>query len=275
MIGKIKTLKHFKANTKDLEGQGFEKPRIKFKKEFTENGNVSYLEYYDNFGKLKLYTKNDFDKNGYKYKSITEDYTMHSKSIDYAVFDTLIGKRISTHGVFNDSILLDVFLDYDTMGNVIKQTSVKHGDTLSNQLEYKYDKEGRIILKTQLDNDKNVEYKNEFRYDSKGNLTESINKSRFVGELKSIYKYDSKNRIEKISEFKSGQIERETYFDKFYNQILVKNYHENSLQREMSFKYKFDKKGNWIQRDASVKEYFGSKKQISVYRETRKIEYYE
>jgi hypothetical protein len=277
LIGKIKTIKYFKANTKDLEGQEFEKPGIKFKKEFTENGNISYLEFYDNLGKLKQYTKNDFDKNGYRCKSITEDYITSSKSVEYLVFDTLVGKEISVHGIFNDSIVLDVFLNYDTMGNVLKQTSVRNGDTLVNHFEYNYDKEGRIILKAQLDNDKNDKHKttNEYRYDSKGNLTEFINKSRYIRELKSIYKYDSKNRIEKISEYKSGQIEKETFFDKFYNQTLVKHYHENTLQREKRFKYKFDKKGNWIQREASVKEYSGSKKLISVYMETRKLEYYE
>ena len=160
---------------------------------------------------------------------------------------------------------------------MIEQTNIQNGDTTSGRFEYNYDSKGRILFKKQIDNGEHDinETTNEFKYDVEGNLFELISKSKFFGEMKSTYEYNSKNQIKKITEYKSGQIDKETSFDKFYNKTLVRLYKSNALNKEMKYEYEFDKIGNWILRDTFMKEYFGDKKTSLIYKETRKIEYYE
>jgi hypothetical protein len=274
LIGKVKILEQYKANVTDLETGKTEKPIIEFKKEFAENGNISSQLHYDNFGKLEQSVKNTYDKNGFRIESISENYVMPMKSIEKAVFDTIAKKQISAHVIYNDTLIFDAFFKYDNHGNLIEQTNIQNGDTTKGVFEYKYANDGKILLKKQIDNERN-EYTNEFEYDSKGNLIELISRSDFFGEMKSVYEYDSKNRIKTITEFKSGQIEKETSFDKFYNMTLVRFYVSNALHKEMKYDYEFDKTGNWIKREVFMKENFGDKKTLPIYTETREITYYE
>jgi hypothetical protein len=55
LIGKVKKLEQFKANVTDIETSKTDNPIIEFKKEFTESGNISYKEQFDNFGTLEQY----------------------------------------------------------------------------------------------------------------------------------------------------------------------------------------------------------------------------
>lgn len=274
LIGKVKKLEQYKANVTDFETGKTDKPTIEFKKEFTEIGNISYQEHFDNFGGLEQYIKNTYDKNGFRIESISENSVMPMKSIEKAVFDTIIKKQISAHVIYNDTLIFDAFFKYDNHANLIEQTNIQKGDTALGNFEYKYGNNGQILYKKQIDNQRN-EYTNEFKYDSKGNLIELINKSDFFGAMKTIYEYDSKNRIKTITEYKSGQIEKETSFDKFYNMTLVRFYVSNALHKEMKYDYEFDKSGNWIKREVFMKENFGDKKTLPIYTETREIEYYE
>jgi hypothetical protein len=274
LIGKVKTLKQLKANVKDFTTGKIDKPTIEFKKEFTKAGKISYQEHFDNLGKLKQFIKNSYDKKGFRIESISENSIMPSKSVEKAVYDTITKNQISAHIIYNDTLIFDAFFKNDKHGNVIEQNNIQNGDTTSGSFEYKYDNHGRILFKTQIDNEKN-EYTNEFKYNSEGNLIELINKSDFFGEMTSIYEYESKSRIIKITEYKSGQIEKETSFDKFYNKTLILFYVNNELHKEMKYEYKFDKTGNWIMRDVFMKEYFGDRKTIPIFTETREIEYYK
>lgn len=277
LIGKVKKLEQYKANVTDFETGKTDMPVIEFKKEFTETGNISTQEHFDNFGTLEQSVKNTYDKDGFRIKSISENSVMPMKSIEKAVFDTITKKQISAHVIYNDTLILDTFFKYDKRGNLIEQTNIQNGDTTSGDFEYKFDNAGRILFKKQIDNSEHGknETTNEFKYDANGNLIELISKSDLFGEMKSIYEYDRKNRIKMITEYKSGQIEKETSFDTFYNKTFVRLYLSNTLNKEMKYEYEFDKSGNWIKRAVFMKEYFGDKKTVPIFTETRKIEYYE
>ncbi len=277
LIGKVKKLEQYKANVTDSETEKTDNLIVEFSKEFTETGNLLYQENFDNFGKLEQCIKNQYDKNGYQTESVSENFVMPTKSIEKANFDTLTGRQLSTQVISNDSIKFEAFFKFDKYKNLIEQTNIRHGDTTSGRFEYMYDREGRVILKKQIDNSKHGinETTNEFKYDSEGNLFELISKSEVFGEMKSTYEYNGKNRIKKITVYKSGQMDKETSFDNFYNKTLVRFYKSNALNKEIKYEYEFDKNGNWIQRDTFMKEHFGDKKTVLIYKETRKIEYYE
>lgn len=277
LIGKVKKLEQYKANVTDFVTEKTDKPIIEFSKEFSETGNILYQENFDNFGKLEQCMKNQYDKNGYRTESVSENFVVPTKSVEKANFDTLTGRQLSAHVISNDTLKFEAFFKYDKYKNLIEQTTVQNGDTTSGRFEYKYDSEGRMLFKKQIDNGEHSinETTNEFKYDAEGNLFELISKSELFGEMKSIYEYNSKNRIQKITEYKSGQMDKETSFDEFNNKTLVCFYKSNALNKEMKYKYEFDKKGNWIQRETFMKEHFGDKKTVLIYKETRKIEYYE
>jgi len=276
LIGKVKTLEQYKANVTNFETAETGKPIIEFKKEFTITGNISYQEYFNNLGNVEQSVKNEFDNKGYRIKSVSENFTQNSKSIGTAKFDTLIKKQVSAHVIFNDSIDFVAYFKYDKNGNLVEHKSIQNGDTTSNNFKYKYNDKEEILLKKQIQNSEygTNEYINEFKYDFKGNLIEISNKSDF-GESKLTYEYEGENRIIKTTEYSEGQIAKETVFDKFYNQVLIRFYESNTLHKEIIYEYKFDKIGNWIQREASMRECFGDNKTLPIYAETRKIEYYE
>lgn len=276
LIGNVKKITQYKANVTNLETGKTEKPVIEFKKEFTETGNISYQEHFNNFGKLQQYTKNTYDKNGFLIESISENSVMPMKTEQKAVFDTIMKKQVSIHAISNDSIKFDAFFKYDKNGNLIKTISIENADTTINRLEYKYDDFKNIILKKQIQKVDSVtyEYFDEFKYNQEGNIVESSFKSDYA-ETKSIYEYDKENRLLKISEFQSDQIQKETTFDKFYNKTLVRFFVNEAPNREMKYEYKFDNKGNWIKSEVFVKENIETDKIIPIFIETRKIEYYE
>jgi len=277
LIGKVKRLEQYKANMIDFETEKTDKPVVEFSKEFSKAGNIIYQENFDNFGKPEQYMKYQYDNNGYRTESVSENLVMPTKTIEKANFDTLTGKQISAQVISNDVLMFEAFFKYDKYSNLIEQTNIQNGDTTSGRFEYKYDNVGRILFKKQIDNGEHSINKttNEFKYDPEGNLLELISKSELFGEMKSTYEYNSKNRMEKITEYKSGQIDKETLFDTFYNKTLIRFYKSNALNKELKYEYEFDKKGNWIQRDAFMKEHFGDKKTVMISKETRKIEYYE
>ena len=278
LAGKVKTLEQYKANVIDYKTGETEKPVIEFKEEFTKDGYILYQAYFDHFGKIEQNVKNKFDNKGYLQRSVSENFITNSRSVQTFKCDTLTGKPVYSHSVFDDSTDFETYSRYDKNGNITEQTNIQNGDTTTNRIEYKYDGKGNILSKRVIQNSedgKNV-YLTEYKYDQNGNQTELINKSDFYGEMKTTYEYDNDNRVKKITQFDDGQIEQETFFDKFYNQTLVKYYNNGLLERELKYEYEFDNRGNWIERKAFMKEYAGQNKNWKpVYIETRKIEYFD
>lgn len=277
LIGKVKTLEHYKAKVIDYNTGEIENPKIDFKKFYTEFGKIAYQEYFDNNGKSVQYIKNTYDKDSNQIESISEDLIKSSKSIGKAEFDKT-GKTLSTTIIINDTLNYKVLFEYDNHGNLSNQKSIHNNDTSIIRIEYKYREDGKILLKKQIENSEYGinENTNEFKYDPFGNLIELIYKSDFQGEIKSTYEYDSKNRIVKIAEYQNGQIEKETFFDKYYNQISIKYYVKAALNKEMKYEYDFDGKGNWIKKKVFVKEYYGKENTfLPIIVESRKLEYYE
>jgi len=277
LIGEVKTLVQYKANVINSKNRITEKSRIEFKKEYTKFGMISFQEYYDNFKELKQDTKNEYNNKGLRVKSITNFYTMHSKMVQTNQYDT-DGRLISLSIINDDSLALNARLEYNSHGDLIKETGIQNGDSNKVIFEYKYNNNGKIVLKKQIQNERSE--KNEqvfiYKYNKSGNVVEETNKSNIFGEIKLTYEYNSKNKLKKSSEYQNGQIQKETYFDSKHNQTLIKYYENKILNREMKFEYKFDDTGNWIVRKAFLKENFAKDEKFKpVYVETRKIEYYE
>ncbi len=271
LISKVKTLSQSKAYVKDFETEETENPVIEFKKAYTDFGEISYQEHFDIFGKLEQSFKNEYNDKGYRIKSTSKNHKMLSKLVTITEFNNQ-GKPISGEIIFNDTLEVEAEWEYDSYGNPTTQINIENGDTTHAFIEFKYNKEGKVIEKKQIDDDENFNI-TKYKYDTKGNKIELIFISEFVEEMKSTYKLDKENRILKITQYNSNQIEKETLFDRFYNQTYVKFYRNGVINREMKYKYDFDKNGNWIKRKVFMKE--KNKNFRFSYVEIREIEYYE
>ncbi|MBL4587043.1 MAG: hypothetical protein JKX84_08320, partial [Flavobacteriales bacterium] len=232
LFGKVKTLEQLKAN---ISGLRIENSIATFNKEYTELGNISYQEYFDRFGNLQQYVKNDYNEKGWRTKSISENLLTPTKSIETARFNSK-GKQISTNVIFNDTMNFTGFFEYNSYGDLIHQMAIQDGDTTSMSFEYKYNEKGKVLWQKQAENG-GYEYFNEFKYAQNENLIELLNRSDFFGEMKSVYEYDRKNRIKKIIQYEAGEIEKETSFDERYNQVSVKFYVSGTVNREMKYEY--------------------------------------
>jgi len=277
LFGKIEELTEYKASFSDFQNKNTETPIPVFRKHYTEFGKILFQEHYDNFGNIDQIIKNEFNDKQQIIKSFSENMIMSHKSIELHEYDDS-GNVIFTKAIFNDSIELIGKFEYDRLNNLSKQLSIQNSDTSITRFEYTYNEKGNILLKKQITKDRNsiYEYFNEFKYDSQGNLLELTNKSDLFGEVKITYEYDNLNRIKKKIEYESGQISKETQFDKYYNLLSIKYFESSALKKEMKYKYEFDNNGNWISRTAYLKEYFGeSKKFQPMFIESREIEYYE
>lgn len=277
LIGRVKSIEQFKANVTDSNKKETEKPVIQVKKEFSETGMLKYFEHFDSFGNLEYYIRNEFDSKGYRLKSITENYVLNTNSVEKNIFDSTIGKLISTEIYFNDSTYLKGFFKYDKKGNLIEQLSVEDNDTTTNRFEYIFDTSGNIVSRKQIQKteDSKYEYLNEYKYNQDNNLIELKSSSEF-SDTELAYEYDNRIRIKMIAEFNNGELQKESFFDKLNNQTSVKFYNNGSFSKEMKFEYELDKTGNWIKRKVFLNEHTNqSRSWIQIYNETRKFEYYE
>nr|WP_321407138.1 hypothetical protein [uncultured Carboxylicivirga sp.] len=276
LFGKVKSLEQFKTNVINYKTGEIENPIIQFKMEYSNAGYITYQEHFDNDGNLQVCTKNEYSKNGNRIKTISENYAKPSKSIERSKFDSITGKLISTHFLYDDSLEYDTYLKYDVKGNIIESIHFQDDDTTRNYLKYKHNEDSLLLWKKQIsiNNYDTTEWVNEYFYDENGNLSILIQKAEFFGEIKTKHQYDIKNRLKTTFRYENGKLVSENLFDDKYNNISVKLYQNGSVKRETFFDYDFDKVGNWIEKKVSIKPANDTKKYHS-YIETRTIVYYK
>ena len=274
LFGKVKTVDLRKA---DINSDKLDECILVSKTEYTNFWDISYQEFFDNFGKLQQWTKCEFYKNK-KVKTVSENLNLNSKMIETYRLDNK-NRYISAKGKY-DTVGFSAKFKYDSLDNIIKLVSIQANDTSISFIDYKYDQQEKILKKKQYTKAEDGQNENmiinEYKYDSSGNLITTTSKSEFIGEEKSLYEYDNQSRIRIIKQYQNGLIEKETEFDKYYNPILIKYYSTGNIEKEIKYAYSFDNKRNWIERKAYLKQIFASSnKFIPIYMEQRIITYYE
>lgn len=275
--GSIKTIELFKASVENLTSGATGEPFIQQKKEYNKIGNILIEYNYDDFGSLVATIQNKYDTDNNKIESITENYSIPSLIIEQNIFDST-GNLISTHVTIDDTIHIETLLYYDSENNIVKVIQIQEGDTASNSFQYKRNEADKVVSKTQIQTigEKKYEYLNSYKYDNNGNLIELSLKSSEFGSSKEIREFDRDNRLKKATKYQNGQVQTELEYDEYYNQTIYKSYYNGDISKDMKFEYEYDKKGNWIKKDAFVNDLSNKSDEfIKVYTETRKIEYYE
>lgn len=207
----------------------YKNDKLKILKEFDENGTVDeYNFFYNDKGKLKY----RIYKNPNSWKQEGE------RSWSYGIQDTIL------------TVYKDIINVYDNKDRLIKYESFDlyednenhEKPLLTNQVEYKYEKGNLISIKRRYRT--GMESYDYYKYNKYNQITERHCCNEDVKKAMIIEKYKYQNK--KISNLE---------------------YIEEGKKYNISFKYKFDSKNNWIE---IIKNVDG----IDLFKWTRKIEYY-
>ncbi|SDS11601.1 hypothetical protein SAMN05216503_2023 [Polaribacter sp. KT25b] len=277
LYGKVKKIEYYKTTFQNIENE--DKPVLNKIEEYTDFGELKKVEYFDNYGELTQTNDIDYNKNQEFIKSVSINKSNESNIIQISEYDTI--KNTSELSVFvNDTIDHKTTFYYGKNDYQIKRISIKGNDTTEVNLEYVFDDNDKIISSTQKEkgNDKSMTT-NLFKYDNNNNLIESSYKTEWM-EMISETEWKDGRIFKQTSYTISADLKKHTNniteFDILYNPINSKEFDDSKLNRELKFDYEFDKNGNWIKKNVSLKEHFNNSKGfVPIYVDTRKISYWK
>lgn len=215
----------------------------------------------------------DFDENG----NIVSENWIDSGIRDIYKYDS-IGKLIEQDNhneLKTPSLSSKKKFIYDENNNLIEKNTYLPDGFLFEKIIYDYDKSDNNIeskcYKYDFEGKEVIQFMFKDKYDKKGNKIESIHYDNLGNkEYTEIYKYDEKgNMIEEVSDFLKDKLPpKKLYtYDNKKNFLNIKHYNSKDvLVDEETYKYKFDKIGNWI-----IKIHFINAKPDFI--EERKISY--
>ena len=276
LFGLVKEVEFYKGTYQN--GNEEVKPSLVFIEKFTNFGALKEKSNFNSFGEF-------FQKDIYEFDGqlLTKNISTDKKgNKNYALIienDTI--KNVTRNKWFiNDSLKTVMDLVYNRKDLLTKKIVYENRDTTITHNDYKFDKANNIVLETQtVENTNEPIYTNENLYDENGNLTKTKSKTSWTTFITDI---EWKNkRIKKRTEYTVSadlktHLDQITEFDDLFNPINSKIYENSQLNRELMYKYEFDKKGNWINRKVSMKEHFANSKEfIPIYVESRIIKYWE
>lgn len=276
-FGKVLEVEWYKTEFQNDKKDG--KSILKLKEKFTAFGALKEITNFDNVGKLIQKDEFEFDAKEFFTKSVS---TNKRASINYilTVQNDSINKTSTRNILINDSIKQVVKVFYNNKDYVIKQIAFEQNDTTIFHYKYKFNKADKIISEIQFE--ENIEEPfstNEYEYDDNGNLIKFSYKTKwteFITETEWKNERIYKKTEYTVSEDLKKYLNEVTEYDELFNPINSKTYKNSQLNRELNYQYKFDKIGNWIMRNVSMKEHFlDSNKFTPIYEENRKFKYWE
>ena len=108
--------------------------------------------------------------------------------------------------------------EYNSIGNLITETSFASDNKIRGVTKYKYDNLQRIVEYNYYDNNGNLDWSRKCNYDDNNKLLESISIYSKENTRKKEYKYDDYGNINEESEYNSdGSLEQRTVFEYYYD----------------------------------------------------------
>ena len=191
---------------------------------YDKNGNI---EFERQTGNLKptspLYL---YDDNGNFSKIIYDSEDEKSEVIfEYDQQQNIIGRSVYTEGIIEEKAVWE----YDKNRNKTKRDLYRYSPNedfdAKLTLQYEYDRKGRVIANYRFEND-TISYKSLFEYKKKGKE-----------KIAFIYLHG-----------KDFSHKETTIYNNKNNIIAEKNYRNGKIDYQNTYTYKYDEKGNWIER---------------------------
>ena len=219
----------------------------------------------------------EYDDKKFNFKTISTNKSPLQIYIQIAKKDTINNTEMRYISVGNKSIN-EIKIFYNDFGKIVKEVKAGLVDSLLSKTNYKADVSGRIIseIKVNGDGDEPI-YASNYEYNKSGNLVRSsFENFGTITSFENDWKDGqiTKRRKYKLSQGSANYLEQEEEFDKLYNLVNLKIYSNSKVIRELKYNYEYDKHGNWIRRDVSMRERTSGLQTFTpAYNETRKIEY--
>lgn len=173
----------------------------------------------------------------------------------------------------NNNLDNNYIFKYDDRGNNIEGIWYKSDGSLDDRYTYKYDDKGNKVEYKEYNSDGILEEEYTWKYNDNGNIIEKY-RYNFDGKLEKEYtwKYDDNGNLVEFNIYNSdGKLEEYIILEYDDNGNLVEDIWYNSdgsIYKKYTYKFKFDKKNNWIERI----EYIDDTPNSIIERE---IEYYQ
>ena len=277
LYGKVKEIETYK--TVYQKDKADDREIVNLKEAFTDFGALKEASYFDGQGELTENTILEYDKKGFNFKTLAQNKLANINSVSLKQRDT-VNKTETNTAFINNNLKTLIKIFFNDKGKAVKQINIDGRDTIVTRTNYELDNVGNIVSESRIEgNETKPTYFDHYLYDKNNNLIESSFSA--WGSTK-IFKTEWKNgQIYKRTEYTISrdlkkQLNEETEYDKLYNPISLKIYQDSKLNRALKYNYEYDKNGNWVKRDVSMKEYLSnSTKFTPIYNETRKIRYWK
>ena len=272
---------NFKGNVKYISESNYE-ATYKFGEIEKSKLICKYYSEFDKFGNKKLGREKSF---GEEIKYLN-NYDVNNNIIETNFYksDTILAIKIKykydlkgneiekcTYGR-GDSIVEKKIFKYNLNNYIIEENLYNSKNKLSSKIKYKYDIRGNKIEESQYNSDGSLFMKITIKYDTMNRNIET-NWNECHGEnitpkfknQKSTFKYDEKgNKIER-KDYKDGVYSGETIYKYDGRGNIIEG--NSGIQSIESYKYEYDKNGNWIKK---ITLYNDEPKEIK----ERQIKYY-
>lgn len=146
---------------------------------------------------------------------------------------------------------------YNEKGHSVAVNGYDPAKGLVESYTYKTDERGRVIEETCVKTTQPTCNNYKLTYDRDGKILSNCVEGKTDNSCEK-YTYDKQGRITQIELLKDGKLDKKTIitYDAQGNEHSIKNFNaENVFQDEREYSYKYDDKGNWIQRIEYVNKF--------------------
>jgi len=259
-----------------IEGYIFQ-PKVKYN--YDDRGNMIEKMYFGSDGSLGTKDTYTYDIKGKMtgWKAFNNDGSLNLKNSIKETWNYDLNGNITENCDFSsDSLIRKGTYNYDDKVNLVEVNHYGANGTLKSKEKYIYDSKRNKIEWDVYLSDGNLSGKHLYNYDSNGNvIEEKTYKAEGILQTIKTCKYDSKNNmIEEdfhgdgiIYIFKKIAYNSKSKYDNNNNKIENIFFNDSGLKTKTTYKYEFDKTGNWIKQTTFEND-------IPTELHKRKIEYY-
>lgn len=245
---------------------------------FTDYGNYSSIEDYDNFGEKSFTSIFEYNISNQLITLLQFSAPERTTKTVFNYVDNLAIYSCSADVFINDDNIPEKQMIFDDKGSMIKLISKKNRFEERNEIAYKfkYSQSGKILMCRQSDNMGKNKKTRKYKLDKNDNLTKAVVKTFFSkkSKFKTEFKYKN-NKLISAKNYINGEINQIIEFDTNRNEILKEVFVNSKITEKLTFEYKFDAQKNWIEKKTFKTDYATEDEQPLLFElETREIVYY-
>ena len=276
LYGKVKSFELRKAKVINLQTSETDEPVLEELHRFNEDGNLLSRTYFRD-GQKAYEMSYEYNGEGNRIALTSNDFTVGESSTELYRELNQDGDPTYIEVMNGDTVAASIKLGYDEQGELNSQVFTENGTTSGLKSDNSYDEKGNQLVRKEytLRNPDELYSQKAYTYNEYNQILTFTDSNSIYGVLLTTYEYDEKQRVNKISVFKNGEVQEESWYnDKFYP-IKTKRYQpDGEVQVYQEFEYKYDDVGNWTERKSLMQSQYTENELLPVQVEFRSYTYY-